>query len=123
MVDIASDGMRESECDVCLVAIDDHRDEQAVQGIPQRRLYRQGRKCEANARAMLGYVAGIEAQALRADVNRRAGVHALERLLCAVRVCAEFGVKLIDDLQNQQRSGGEALRLAARFGNYAAAAF
>ena len=106
MADIAPQGMGEAECDVRLVAVHDHRDEQAVQRVPNPRVVRESGECGAQPRPVLLDVAAVQSKAFLADPYRGMWIHGLEGALGAVRVLAQQAVKVVENRQNEPGGRG-----------------
>jgi hypothetical protein len=105
VVDISAQRVHKAECDVGLVAVHDHRDEQAVQGVPDPRIVGERREGLQDSGAVLRDVTAVQTQALAADPDGGVRVHRFERQLRPVRVLAQLGVEIIEDGQDEARRG------------------
>ncbi len=101
--DIATYGMRKTERDVGIVAIDDHGREHAVQRLPLGRIAGECGESRKNLGPVLRNVAAVQPQALPADLNGCVRIHGLECALRAVRIGAQLPVKIVVNGQYESR--------------------
>src|SRR5579863_6430908 len=87
--------VRKAEGNVGVVAIDDHRHEQAVQPVPDGRVGGQRRKQRGNSRSVFRDVSAVEPESLLTDADRGMWIHGLECTLSPVRVFAQLAVKIV----------------------------
>ena len=103
MADVAPYRMREAEGDVGVVAIHDHRHEQAVQCVPYRRVGGQRGECREDPRPVLRDVAAVQPQALLADPDRGMRIHGSRR-----RAARGAGTRTAGGRNRRRRRGSAA---------------
>jgi hypothetical protein len=103
MSDVAPKRVNETEGDIRLVSVHDHRRELSVQRIPDNLVIGKRRESTVDSRAVFRDVPAVKAQSRLADQDGGSWIRGFEGAFGPKGVFAQFGVKVIEDGEDELR--------------------